>query len=194
MFCDNKNDLIPEGTSIIRSDVGEVVDIEVHGMETFTEKQKLFMGKTVTLMEVVYSSLEFRNEVLNTFMSSREGMSYSEIYKKCLSTVSTYDKVNDEVIAISVELYNGWQRVLGKTVMSTGKMYTNRAFLNSCIVFNRPWNYAGHLAHERMHTLGFKDLRPMKTKSVPYVYGNIMSKLAKRYYEGGSLTTLSNKG
>lgn len=193
MLCSNRQPDFKDVPDFEKVKVeGALVDIKVDGMTKFSEQQKLFMFQAIDLMEVVYSSAEFMNKALHTYMSHRDGHSYLEIYKMCLGPISKYDTIEDQVIAIFVDLYDGKKSVLGYTSMSSGRMFTNRAYLNTCMMAGRPDWYAGHLAHERMHTLSFRDRWPKKRQSVPYMYGKIMRQLAERVLRGQQLTLIKN--
>lgn len=174
----------------IKDENGFLVDIEVEGMTKFSEKQKLFMFEVIHLMESVYPSAEFRNKATYSYMSHKEGKTPTEIYNIAMSSLSTYDRIDDHVIKLFVDLYDGKKSVLGYTEMHSGRIFSNRIYLETCIAMKRPWAYAGHVAHERMHTLGFKDRYPRKRQSVPYIYGRIMRILAQRVYEGQNLSRI----
>jgi hypothetical protein len=189
MFCDmdRKDKLVPLKK---KSEDGHLDDIIPVGMQNFNFEQKKFALRVMDYIEVVFKSANFYHEVTNTYMSQRQGHSYEEIYKMIVDGASNFDSVEDDVLKIFVELYDGKSGTLGFTSMSSGKIYTNRKYFERCLVNDWPYAICGHWVHELAHAHGFYHKFWKKRQSVPYMYGKIAKRLAQRHHNGETLTPL----
>ena len=148
-------------------------------------------NKALALLKTVLNSEEFKQEVLNfeykgqKKFANNDGLTNPEIYKKIMEGVEEGSTEVDYEADLFLKLVNKpwWNRgdTIGYTKPGVNIIYTYRRWFKK--KKTTAANYAGHVAHEWCHNLGFNHDRKKtinRSYSVPYGIGGIVDRLAKK--------------
>jgi len=152
-----------------------------HGYDTAEYQAKI--QKAISVFEKVVNSEEFKEEVLNyEFRGKKQfvdnlGLSNQQVYNKILAGAE-YGTKADNKADLFLFLDKRQRNGIGYTYPGCNNIYTYEWFFKQAEVNE----FAGHIAHEWCHNLGFDHdfRRTRKCKhSVPYAIGNIIVKLGE---------------
>jgi hypothetical protein len=133
------------------------------------------------ILQNVFNSEQFRTEMLaSDFRVGAYKLKGSDIYEILMTGKNNYNNSPpDGSIDLRLKVFDEYFGFgnFGVTDMDNRVTRTHRCF----ILHNDLKCYVSHLAHEYMHQIGFYDERTWrfgtKTKSVPYMVGDIVDKL-----------------
>lgn len=146
--------------------------VTVRSVNGFTEDQKIKMLRCLSLLERIINTNEFKEEVLKANFKKTEGYNNNEIYKMIMEGRESLDEIPDSEIDLYLNLSTDNPNELGHT-SNQRDVYTGTQTFNDM----EDWEYAGHVAHEYCHTLGFTHAFfpwPGRDKTVPYAIGYIV--------------------
>lgn len=153
----------------------------------YSELERRKLDEAARVMERVFNSREFRDEVLARPGFADDARTPAEVYQALRAAKEHYTDAADGEVDLNVRLesFSWFQRhVVGYTTASSDTVTTNRRFFSGY----EPAEVAGHLAHEWLHTLGFSHDHAAtrdRPNSVPYALGDLVERLAR-----GPLTPL----
>jgi hypothetical protein len=153
------------------------------GMTSSTEDKIL---DAMALVKRVFTSVEFKNKVLNhrylgrkAFQASN-GLTNTQIYHKILAGAERLYPIKNYKMDLEVELYTDHKsNTVGFTRTLSKRIWMNTKFFNRFTAAK----VAGNLVHEWVHKLGFShDVKNTRRRkySVPYAIGEITRQLATR--------------
>lgn len=168
------------------------IEIEVHGLENFSKREKKKMLEAVRIGEIVLNSAEFKTKVCSFEFAENRGMSGLDIWRLICTGKDLYNSKEDNDIDMFTTMYHSfWTSTVGYTYPNTWKTWINRKYYANF----SPAEVLGNVIHEAMHNFGFDhlDSRTMND-SVPYKIGNIVRDLAKEVIAGKELTPILMAG
>lgn len=158
----------------------DVIAIKLDNSFDPTSANKL--DEAIALLAQTLNSEEFAREVLHArFRIAAHKKNSVDIYKLIVTGMNNYEGASEDLeVALKVKLFDEFvgHGNFGITDMDTRETRTHRCY----VLKNDVTCYASHLAHEYMHQVGFIDKKRFilfgtKTRSVPYVIGDIVHKL-----------------
>ena len=153
--------------------------VKVHKMVDATAQERIKFKKAMALFEECANSEEFKEAVLDAYMEEKDGYSNEQIYQMLMSGVDDFDEMEDGEVDVFISFYYEDSGTLGYTYPNTFKTWVNRKFFRHFTL----GDMAGNVLHEAMHNLGL-DHTDANPDSVPYVYGDIMTRLVNEKING----------
>jgi hypothetical protein len=157
------------------------------------ELQKL--NQASLLLEDVFNSEEYREEVLNFTSFRRKAFQYNrdqtneQIYLTIIWGAEILDSRFDREMDLIVQMYHApFSKTVGYTYWNEPTVYTNKKYHRRFT----PCEVASNLVHEWMHKLGYSHSVKWEEKrdfTVPYGHNEIIKKLCP-LAEQGKLTPL----
>ncbi len=183
VFCMIVGELLV--ASIVNAQRNPPVDVVAVKLDdSFDTESSLKLDSSISMLRRVFNSEEFAIDVAHTkFLIANNKKTNAEIYLMIVTGMNNYLNASiDGQVALKVKLFNEFAGSgnFGITDMVTRETRTHRCY----VLDNDVKCYASHLAHEYMHQIGFIDKKRFiffgtKTRSVPYIIGNIVDKLLK---------------
>ena len=163
------------------------IDFTYKGMNN---DQVQFALETIDYVEEVYNNPEFKKRWLATkcrsYRHSRTGklISKETIFKDMMDGDFIGSKIEDNSIDLLYSLYSSSRRrTIGYTTMSNGRIYTNRLFFNRWMRNNDHASLGGHLAHEALHSDGYRHQGAHSTCPI-YEWGDLVRIMIREYKNG----------
>lgn len=156
---------------------GNKLRIEVHAREGFTDTELATHQKACEALEEVINSEVFKQMVLSTYFTSKNGLTNQQILDRIYSGADTINPASDGDIDVHVIMYHKANRTVGYTYPDTHKTWVNRKF------YGDVKSIAANIAHEAMHKIGFDHSSASEHTSVPYAIGSIIEVLIDRKLE-----------
>jgi hypothetical protein len=163
--------------------------VNIQSLLGFNNTQEQFVHKAMKKFETVMNSAILKQRiidftcVLGQRFEDNQGLSNQQVYEKLIAAAETYNPS----INFQADLFLNLKRknkpwfsrnpAIGFGSPGTKEITTYTWWFNSA---TEP-EYAGHIAHEWVHKVGFDhEFNPTATRpfSVPYAFGNIIEKLA----------------
>jgi hypothetical protein len=161
------------------------LDIEIHGLDNYTGKQKEKMLEACTKGKKVLNSQQFKDRILAAKLTETNGLSNLQIYNLICSGKDLYNESEDRDIDVFSTMYTkNFSSTVGFTYPNTWKTWINSKFFNRFYI----WEIFGNVIHEALHNFGFGHLKAHAT-SVPYVIGYIARDLLKQSEKGQIILT-----
>lgn len=148
----------------------------------YTVQQEKKLLESASLLEKIFNSLEYKNEVINfTYKNEKKfhenlGKTNLEIYEHLMLGSEILMPVIDREMDLTVKMYYSFRSTVGYTYPNIMTVYTNRRFHNGFT----PCQIASNLAHEWTHKMGYghsKRWNYDRDFTVPYGHNKIIEKL-----------------
>lgn len=166
---------------------------------SFDDASKAKLYQAVALLDSVYNSKAFGELVLaENFNVGNHNLSSADILELVRSGMDNYKgALKDYSMDLRLNVYDFYKggKEYGNTKMKSRITSTHRCY----ILKNDFTCYATHLAHEYMHEIGFYDVKSwdgikrIKTNSVPYKIGRIVTKIINKPNKCSYQTTTCKK-
>lgn len=152
-------------------------------IENATSAMETKIRNAEELIKRVIASETFKSRVIGyTYNGSRTyvdngGFTNEQIYQKILDGAETLNKVSDNEMDLTMEMYYAANSTVGYTYANVSKIYANTKFYNNYSAAT----ITGNMTHEWLHKLGFKHASSYsvsRDSSVPYAVGYIMRDIA----------------
>jgi hypothetical protein len=167
---------------------GPKVRITLIETKNFTTKEFSKLLDSICVLSYVLNSEEFYARIMLASFSSTK-LSNKAIYEIIMNSNEALDGVigsfgyengDDHEIDLDLNMYQRrFSRVVGYTMPRSLTVFLNRKFFS---IF-KAWQVAANLFHEHTHNLGFDHSSAKDKESVPYVMGDIVEELGKKYYK-----------
>ena len=154
-------------------------------IENATSAMETKIRTAEELIKRVIATEEFKSRVTgHTYNGSRTyvdngGFTNEQIYQKILDGAETLNKVSDNEMDLTMEMYYAANSTVGYTYANVSKIYANTKFYNNYSAAT----ITGNMTHEWLHKLGFKHASSYsvsRDSSVPYAVGYIMRDIAAK--------------
>ena len=157
----------------------------------FNTAQQQIMYGAIKKFEQVMNSDELKNMILNYSCSlgnqfaDNQNLSNQQIFEKIFAGEEDYQAGTDYTADLFLVLVPKRKPLFSRNpAIGYGRpkqkeIYTYSWWFNG----TQDYEYAGHIAHEWSHKVGFDHSfgpTPTRDFSVPYAFGNIIEKLAKK--------------
>lgn len=152
-------------------------------IENATSTMEAKIRNAEELIKRVIATEEFKSRVIgHTYNGSRTyvdngGFTNEQIYQKILDGAETLNKVTDNEMDLTMEMYYAANSTVGYTYANVSKIYANTKFYNNYSAST----ITGNMTHEWLHKLGFRHASSYsvsRDSSVPYAVGYIMRDIA----------------
>lgn len=165
----------PVGQEYPVKDVKKVFTVRIVDLN-YNKEQKLKLGQAQAVLEKIFNSEEYKQEVLKRKFTSTE-LSPQEIYEKLFAGAEALIPAVNYQMDLQVRMYYSWRRTVGYTYPSDMVVHTNSRFHNSYGVCQ----VASNLTHEWTHKMGFSHASARDSKSVPYAHNDIIEELCPNF-------------
>lgn len=164
--------------------------VQLMSSKGFNSLQKELMANAINKFEQVMNTEALKQEIINFSCSlgdrfeNNAGMTNQQVYEKIMTAAEEYKPDQDYTANLHLVLVRKrkpWftrYPAIGYGRPGQAKIYTYTWWFNQA----KDYEYAGHIAHEWAHKIGFDhSFKPTKTRrfSVPYALGDIVEKLAR---------------
>lgn len=169
--------------------------VNIISIKGYAQHEEKFARAALSKFERAMNSKELKDSVINytcplgKVFESNAGFSNESIYEILYASVEVYHDEIDNTADLYLELvqkkkpYPSFLKTppeIGYGDHKEKEIYTYSWWLNQA----KDWEYAGHIAHELSHKLGFDhDPKPTPTRihSVPYAFQHIIETICKTY-------------
>lgn len=142
----------------------------------YTAKQKEKLKQVDLLIEHIFNSQEFKDEVIKRKYTSTK-LTSAQIYDKLFGGAEALEPALDYEMDLKVEMYyKRFSKVVGYTYPNTLTVWTNSKFHS----WYSPCLIASNLVHEYSHKIGFDHYSASDWQSVPYQLNDIIEKLCEK--------------
>jgi len=178
---------------------GELLDIEIHSLEGFTQAEKKFFLETLQLFLYVAESQEFKHAFLNKQWKETRGYSNYALYNMWIGGYDSVERVTDFVFDMAYKIYgDGYSTngTIGWTYLKDLKIRTDRYFLRKWMKQGAAGRarFAGHICHEQAHSLSdYGMVHNVHDGSFVYEIGDLMTDIAYQVaVKGKKLVKIKN--
>jgi hypothetical protein len=156
--------------------------INIFNQDNFTDEEAKKLRKACMLLEAAINSDVFRNRVTNFTYNGKkqfnwnEGKTNEEILEIILLGIEERNGGKDEKWDMSLEISPRCPKTSIGVTINQKHTITYRCKLADM----EPGEYAGHLAHEYCHYLGFshsENYTPTRKYTVPYAIGYMLAEI-----------------
>lgn len=171
--------------------------INIISHDYFLKKEEELLFKSLELLQIAINSDMFKQKVLNFDYNGKREFNYNqgktnaEIYELFMSGKEATNGVADYKIDLRLSVSDNCPRDTVGTTYGQKRTETYRCKLNDM----NESQYAGHIAHEYCHYLGFAHTRhdnPTRKYTVPYAIGYILRDLVGAIHLELSAKDLAN--
>ncbi len=155
--------------------------IQIGTITGYNDYYRSVLNKALPLLEQAINSKALKDMILNfkyngkIQFSDNKGEDNATIYKNIREAIEGQISGKAFVAEFDHTLYyKGWSKVVGYTYYGTGLIHSNTKFLGS---YDES-DWAGHLAHEWIHLLGYEHNQTFPY-SVPYAVGEMIGSISK---------------
>lgn len=153
--------------------------IKVHGLENFTDEEKVRIQLILNKMAPVLEWKPFQEAMQAAHFTENKGLSGADIVRLILSGADGPDFKPDGVLDFYIVGFKDNSNTIAYTYIHTFKQWLNRKYLNS---LDEP-ALAADFIHELLHRAYSFYHRWYKRTSVPYLSGTILNKYYALYYQ-----------
>ncbi len=169
--------------------------VNIISMKGYSAADQKFVRAALAKFEEAMNSSQLKERIMNYTCSlgqvfeSNAGFSNKAIYDILYASVEVYNDTMNNTADLYLELIQK-KRPYPSFLLSSleagygnhmeKEIYTYSWWFNQA----KDWQYAGHIAHELSHKIGFDhDPRPTATRkfSVPYAFQSIIESICKSY-------------
>ena len=169
--------------------------VNIVSINGYSQHEEKFARAALAKFEMAMNSEDLKNRIINYSCSlgqvfeSNAGFSNKAIFDILYASVEVYNDAIDNTADLYLELVQKsrpWPPLLNQHAEigygnhKEKEIYTYSWWFNQA----KDWEYAGHIAHELSHKIGFDhDPSPTPTRdfSVPYAFQHIVESICKGY-------------